>query len=585
MSLGLTIHWHGIYQNGTNWEDGVTGITQCPIPPHGGQYTYKFKITEQFGTFWYHAHQQNFMADGISGPFIVHSIRDPLKRSVDFDQEVVLFLADWYHNTSETIVHNMLTEKGYYGTPAAPSPNSALINGVGNWNCDKATSSEKCVQKKSHIQFNFVAGETIRFRLINGASHAMFYYSVDEHTLNVTEADATGVYGPSNIHRIKFHNGQRYSVMIKTNKKDAGKNFFMRAQMDSDCWAWVANDAELTALGIINLIDGSEKHHTSVELEDSLPRTIDWKDEMGGECADLNSSSLKPILPSRVPKVAVGTGTLANAFGFQVILTGELVPRGAASTPSNATSANGQNPSSNGSSPRRLVKKQVQIGDDDGSNIPNGKSSEQAGISRIGGPPPTPVGTIGKFFVNNITWLTAPYQPILHDLIGSGAGEVNQTRVSSVTFHTPEWYDLHIVNLDPALSHPYHLHAMDMHLVAQGKGVPNKETLSKLEYDTINPLRRDTIVIEPASFAVVRILTDIPGVWILHCHIGWHLAGGFASVVVVQPERIKSEFNIPEDNLELCEKRVGPLDQIEPGVRRRRIKRNSLVRKLKIQKD
>ncbi|MBW0529895.1 hypothetical protein O181_069610, partial [Austropuccinia psidii MF-1] len=97
MTVGVTLHWHGLYQNGTNWEDGVTGVTQCPIPPHGGHYIYKFKLTGQFGTFWYHSHHQNLMADGISGPLIIHSLSDPLKRSVDFDEDVVLMLADWYH--------------------------------------------------------------------------------------------------------------------------------------------------------------------------------------------------------------------------------------------------------------------------------------------------------------------------------------------------------------------------------------------------------------------------------------------------------------------------------------------------------
>ncbi len=27
------IHWHGIFQNGSNWMDGVPGVTQCPIAP------------------------------------------------------------------------------------------------------------------------------------------------------------------------------------------------------------------------------------------------------------------------------------------------------------------------------------------------------------------------------------------------------------------------------------------------------------------------------------------------------------------------------------------------------------------------
>jgi FtsP/CotA-like multicopper oxidase with cupredoxin domain len=37
---GTAIHWHGLFQNGTNWMDGTSGITQCPIPPSGGRFTY-----------------------------------------------------------------------------------------------------------------------------------------------------------------------------------------------------------------------------------------------------------------------------------------------------------------------------------------------------------------------------------------------------------------------------------------------------------------------------------------------------------------------------------------------------------------
>jgi FtsP/CotA-like multicopper oxidase with cupredoxin domain len=28
---GTAIHWHGLRQFHTNWQDGVAGVTQCPI--------------------------------------------------------------------------------------------------------------------------------------------------------------------------------------------------------------------------------------------------------------------------------------------------------------------------------------------------------------------------------------------------------------------------------------------------------------------------------------------------------------------------------------------------------------------------
>ena len=41
-STGL--HWHGMFQNGTGYMDGTTGVTQCPIPP-GHSLTYDFVVS------------------------------------------------------------------------------------------------------------------------------------------------------------------------------------------------------------------------------------------------------------------------------------------------------------------------------------------------------------------------------------------------------------------------------------------------------------------------------------------------------------------------------------------------------------
>jgi hypothetical protein len=44
-----SIHWHGILQNGTNWMDGTSGVTQCPVAP-GRKFQYKFTVKGQAGT-------------------------------------------------------------------------------------------------------------------------------------------------------------------------------------------------------------------------------------------------------------------------------------------------------------------------------------------------------------------------------------------------------------------------------------------------------------------------------------------------------------------------------------------------------
>lgn len=44
-----SIHWHGIFQNGTNSMDGAVGVTQCPIAP-GESFRYQFTVAGQAGT-------------------------------------------------------------------------------------------------------------------------------------------------------------------------------------------------------------------------------------------------------------------------------------------------------------------------------------------------------------------------------------------------------------------------------------------------------------------------------------------------------------------------------------------------------
>ncbi len=39
-----SLHFHGLFQNGTNHMDGPTGVTQCPIAP-GGSFTYNFTVS------------------------------------------------------------------------------------------------------------------------------------------------------------------------------------------------------------------------------------------------------------------------------------------------------------------------------------------------------------------------------------------------------------------------------------------------------------------------------------------------------------------------------------------------------------
>ncbi|KAG2035352.1 Cupredoxin [Suillus americanus] len=64
MFTSTSVHWHGIYQNGTSYADGTASVTQCPIAQNQS-YLHSFSAQNQAGTFWYHSHYSvQYATDG-----------------------------------------------------------------------------------------------------------------------------------------------------------------------------------------------------------------------------------------------------------------------------------------------------------------------------------------------------------------------------------------------------------------------------------------------------------------------------------------------------------------------------------------
>ncbi|KAF8601046.1 hypothetical protein BDV93DRAFT_524949 [Ceratobasidium sp. AG-I] len=493
-TTGTSLHWHGLLQNGTAWMDGPAGITQCPIPA-GGSFTYKFKITRQYGTLWWHAHAGAQLSDGIHGAFIVHSVRDPLKRGVDYDYDQILIMADWYHNTSAEIVHALDSPGGFQGSGAAPPPNSAMFNGFGTWDCKTYGTPETCFTQEP-FELRVYPNKRYRFRIINAAAHAMIWNSVDGHTIDVIEADDTLISSPAvnGIHRVKSHNGQRYSIMLKTDQGKAGDAFWMRAEMNALCMPYLVPDFANMTLAVLRYIDEGSSSEPSTQA----PETQDWVDVLGPDCKDIDSSALVPLVKEEVPTVVSQRGIFSTQFHLK-------------------------------------------------------NTSE--------GPLPT-------FVFNNVTFQHLWYRPVLYDVV-AGRG-VDNSKIKSLTFSNAGAADIIINNLDKGIDHPYHLHALKFWIVAEGSGALTMDAYKDLAFNTINPLSRDTHVIPAQTWAVLRVKADIPGVWMLHCHIDWHLAHGFAAVVVVQPNVVR-KFKIPKASTELCKHIPPGLNQKSTSLGRREI--------------
>ncbi|MCL7030683.1 hypothetical protein MKW94_006135, partial [Papaver nudicaule] len=62
---------HGVFQLFDAGADGAYA-TQCPIKP-GNKYTYKFKVSKQEGTLWWHAHK-SYMRATVYSALIIRPI-------------------------------------------------------------------------------------------------------------------------------------------------------------------------------------------------------------------------------------------------------------------------------------------------------------------------------------------------------------------------------------------------------------------------------------------------------------------------------------------------------------------------------
>ncbi|CAG8505887.1 15998_t:CDS:2 [Dentiscutata heterogama] len=107
--------------------------------------------------------------------------------------------------------------------------------------------------------------------------------------------------------------------------------------------------------------------------------------------------------------------------------------------------------------------------------------------------------------------------------------------------------DIILINLDTG-EHPFHLHGHVFWLL--GSGV-NGTKPDKNKLNANDPIQRDTTTVPAGGWAVLRFVSDNPGVWGFHCHIEWHVQSGLVSQFVAQPDQIKT-LNSPADWKALC---------------------------------
>lgn len=209
---GTGIHWHGIRQLNTCTEDGVPGITECPLAP-GDTKTYLFQAT-QHGTTWYHSHFSAQYGDGVLGALIING---PATSNYDIDLGSYT-VSDWYYQTVFQL------ESGLAAT-GPPTAVNGLINGsmVG----PSGTGGK-------YTTNTITPGKRYRLRIINTSVDNHFMVSLDNHPFTVITSDFVPI-KPYQANWIFLGIGQRYDVVFIANQTVG--SYWFRAEVQTGCGA------------------------------------------------------------------------------------------------------------------------------------------------------------------------------------------------------------------------------------------------------------------------------------------------------------------------------------------------------------
>ncbi|KAJ5663179.1 Cupredoxin [Penicillium longicatenatum] len=452
---GTSLHFHGIRQNFTNPNDGVSSLTQCPIAPKSSM-TYRWRAV-QYGTSWYHSHYGLQAWEGVFGGIV---IRGPASANYDEDRGM-MFLNDWTHRP----VNQLFDIERTTGTA---NPDNDLINGTNSYPVTNDTSVGK------RFELSVTQGTSYRLRLVNSAINKNYLFQIDGHNLTVISMDLVPI-KPYNTSWIHLTMGQRYDVILHADQASVAEEFWIRLNTSS-----LAQDSNArSSLGILYYGD--------------IPATP--KDPKTKETPTIKAVDIDEPLDSLIPVVAKNVPPPISSSWNRSLTTGLIQSN---DTASYSWYLNRSTMHANWTNPTLLQLYNQQVFNDTiGPYIDttsNGSTFIQSATNLIDIP-------------TKNTWV---YVNII-----SGSGTADQD------------------------AHPIHLHGHDFYILAQGNGTFNGIT------NTINPPRRDTALLHNHGYLIIAFKTDNPGVWLMHCHIGWHTEEGFALQFLERKDEIADliDFN------------------------------------------
>lgn len=481
---GVVIHWHGIRQFGTPWADGTALISQCPIKPDE-TFTYRFKV-DKAGTYFYHGHYGMQRSAGLYGSLIV-DVADGEKEPFHYDGELNLLLSDWHHQS----MHSQMLGLSSNPFRWIGEPQSLLINGRGQYNCSLAAQvlhdgSSSCQINSTDcapLTLRVLPNKTYRIRIASTTSLSSLNLAIGNHKMTVVEADGNYVQ-PFIVDNMDIYSGESYSVLITTDQNPL-----------SNYWI-------------------------SVGVRGRLPKTLP-------ALAILN---YHPNSPSRLPTAIPPSTPAWNDYAHSKSFTYKILAR--EGTPA---------PPSNSSHKIALLNTQTKINGYIKWSINNISlvlsSTPHLGSIKYGLKDALQTKKPAENFPSDYNVMIPPINP--NSTQGNNVYKLEFNSTIDVILQNANALAVNVSEI-----HPWHLHGHDFWVLGYGEGRFTEADIT--QFNLKNPPLRNTVVIFPYGWTVIRFVANNPGVWAFHCHIEPHLHMGMG---VIFSEGVDLVGKIPSEAL------------------------------------
>ncbi|KAF3444364.1 hypothetical protein FNV43_RR14056 [Rhamnella rubrinervis] len=199
--------WSGVQHRKNSWQDGVLG-TNCPIPP-GQNFTYRFQVKDQIGSYMYYATTAMHRAAGAFGGLRVNSrLLIPVPYA-DPEDDYTVLIGDWYSKSHSTL------RKFLDSGRSLARPDGLLING-------KAAKGDG----KDEPLFTMKPGKTYKYRICNVGLKTSLNFRIQGHTMKLVEMEGSHTV-QNNYDSLDVHVGQCFAVLVTADKDP--KDYYMVA--------------------------------------------------------------------------------------------------------------------------------------------------------------------------------------------------------------------------------------------------------------------------------------------------------------------------------------------------------------------